>query len=236
MTKFNTKKNILVFNKNLNQYPKKLTKSIIILQKSQTVVSSLHSIYVGLQKGRVSSKGLTEKESDVLRAMLVFSASGLDSVAKQLVRDTLLDVTKKDEASQKQLEKYIERKLKTKNIDGDDMLDIKNLSIILANPSPFERIVRLQEKEITSGSLQSKDELLRIASIFAITPDQICKDLDELTKAFEIRNQIIHEMDINFEGSGNSRRHRNSDQMCLYSNLLLEVGSNFIEAIKTKLA
>ena len=84
--------------------------------------------------------------------------------------------------------------------------------------------------------MQSKDELLKIAAIFAIIPEQICTNIDELAKAFEIRNQIIHEMDINFEGSVNSRWHRNSQKMCLYVNLLLEVGSNFIEAIKGKLS
>ena len=133
------------------------------------------------------------------------------------------------------MEKFIEKKLKTKDSEGSDIVDIKNLANVLATPSPFERIVGIEKKELTSGSLQSKDELLRIASIFAIEPKEICDDVEQLKDAFIIRNQIIHEMDINFESTSNRRRPRNNKEMCFYSNLLLKVGSNFIKAVKIKL-
>jgi hypothetical protein len=167
--------------------------------------------------------------------MLVFSASGLDSVVKQLIRDTLLDVTRKDPNVQKQLEKFIEKKLKMKDNSGIDTVDLKNLANILSTPSPFERIVRTEEKELTSGSLQSKDELLRIATIFAIEPKEIYGNIEQLKEAFDIRNEIIHAMDIDFTSLSNRRRPRNSRKMCFYSNLLLIVGKNFIYAVKNKL-
>ena len=223
------------FKNEFKSFPKKLDRSIVTINKSESIVSSLHSIYLELQSKRITGKGLTEKESDILRAMLVFSASGLDSVVKQLIRDTLLEITRKNDNVQKQLEKFIEKKLKTKDSEGSDIVDIKNLANVLATPSPFERIVGIEKKELTSGSLQSKDELLRIASIFAIEPKEICDDVEQLKDAFIIRNQIIHEMDINFESTSNRRTPRNNKEMCFYSNLLLKVGSNFIKAVKIKL-
>lgn len=223
------------FKDEFKSFPKKLERSIVTINKSQSIVSSLHNIYLDLQSKRKTGKGLTEKESDILRAMLVFSASGLDSVIKQLIRDTLLEITRKNDDVQKQLEKFIEKKLKTKDAEGLDIINVKNLANVLATPSPFEKIIRIEEKELTSGSLQSKDELLRIATIFAIEPKEICKNLEHLKEAFIIRNQIIHEMDINFDSLSNRRRSRNTKIMCLYSNLLLEVSSNFIKAVKNKL-
>lgn len=226
---------ILSFKGEFKSSPKKLERAIVAINKSQSIVTSLHSIYIDLQSKRKTRKGLTEKESDILRAMLVFSASGLDSVVKQLIRDTLLEITRKNDDVQKQLEKFIENKLKAKDNEGSDIVNIKNLANVLATPSPFERILRIEEKELTSGSLQSRDELLRIATIFAIEPKEICTDLEKLKEAFDIRNQIIHEMDIDFESSSNKRRPRNHKRMCFYSNLLLEVGSKFIKAVKNKL-
>lgn len=213
----------------------KLKKSIIIIKKTQKVVNSLFSVYESVQKSRKSNKGLTEKEGDILRSMLIFSASGLDSVVKQLVRDTMLDVTKKNLEVQKQLEKYIERKLKTKNTEGVDILDMKFVSQVLATRSPYERIIEIEIDELTGGSLQSKDELLKIASTFAIEPNQITKNVERLKEIFDARNQMIHEMDINLKSASNKRRNRNGETMCSYSNELIQVGCNFILAVNAKL-
>lgn len=228
-------KKIKTFEKKLKDYPEELERTIIIFLKSQRVVSSLYGVYLALQKSRKSKKGLTERESDVLRAMLVFAASGLDSVVKQLVRDTLPVAAEKHLDVQKQMEKYIERRLKTRNTEGADIVDLKSLSAILVAPSTFKRVIGLYIDDLTAGSLQSRDELIRIGSIYAIETQKICDDLEGLKSAFEARNQIIHEMDINLRSGSNRRRPRNSSQMCKFSNLMLGMGSNFIEAVRLKL-
>lgn len=229
-------KNLLnTHKKNSKIYKKCLKQSIVLFTKSQQIVTALHSVYLDLQKGRTSKKGLTEKETDVLRAMLIFSASGLDSVLKQLVKDTLLLSAKKNQDVQMQLENFIEKKLKQRNSEGKELLDYKILSRILVHQSPFEQIVNINQKDLTAGSLQSADEILKIAAAFAVTQDQICTDIKLLKEIFVVRNQIIHEQDIDLQSTKNRRRPRTHKMMIEYSNLLMSVSSNFIEIVNTRL-
>ena len=49
---------------------------------------------------------------------------------------------------------------------------------------------------LTSQSLQSKDQLLRVGSFFDIQSNSITNDPNRLAGIFTARNQIVHEMDI----------------------------------------
>lgn len=54
----------------------------------------------------------TDEEQDILRAMLIFSSAGLDSMVKQLIRDALPEIIRKSEGAFEMFKTHIERKMK----------------------------------------------------------------------------------------------------------------------------
>jgi hypothetical protein len=95
---------------------------------------------------------------------------------------------------------------------------------------------KLQEG-LVRDSLQSVDSLLRVASNFAIAEKDILKDRGETEKAFNIRNQIIHEMDADLRGqkSIKDRNQRTEKTMYKYSEIILKIGNNFINSVYKKI-
>src|SRR5438093_6910832 len=61
---------------------------------------------------RATGGALTDAEQDLLRAMLVFAAAGLDSLVKQLIRDALRPLAGKDSAVRAELETFVTRQMR----------------------------------------------------------------------------------------------------------------------------
>ena len=110
-------------------------------------------------------------DQDLLRAMLVFASAGLDSVIKHLVKDALPTVIEKDNAACDNFRKFVERKIRQ-----DDQPDYKTMAGILVAKSPIDHMLNLLVRDLTAKSLQSVDELFRIASYFNIESDIISKE------------------------------------------------------------
>src|SRR5437762_13871303 len=58
-----------------------------------------------LERQKGGGGALTVAEQDLLRAMLVFAAAGLDSLVKQLIRDALRTLSARDRAVQAELDR-----------------------------------------------------------------------------------------------------------------------------------
>lgn len=183
-------------------------------------------------------------EQDLLRAMLVFSCSGLDAVIKQLIADALAKVVEKDRGAQHEFQKFVERRLKKSSLNDDKAdlatlptgtLDASLLASVLVQENPRVLLVELLKKTLSNDSLQSKDQLLRVGAHFAITKDQILKDENTTKEGFQIRNEIIHEMDVNLTGQ-KKRRQRTHDNMVKFSKNMLSIAGRFIEEVEKKLA
>ena len=203
-------------------------------------IKSTNAFYTTYQTGRVGSSGTTtHQQQDLLRAMLVFACSGLDAVIKQLVDDALPAIIDKDSGAQNEFEKYIDRILR-KSTGGqqEDMaaavINTKLLSELFASPQPRDKLVQLRLKELGSNSLQSRDQVLMVASCFAIESHKIMTDPDDTKITFDIRNQIIHEMDVNLDGK-KKRRQRKVTAMTKYCENVLNVAISFINATTDKL-
>lgn len=88
---------------------------------------------------------------------------------------------------------------------------------------------------LTGDSLQSRDQLLKVAAHFALTQDDILA-ADKVTKeAFEARNQLAHEMDIDFRAE-HRRRDRAYSDMVRWSENILHVARTFITRVSDKIA
>lgn len=211
----------------------------IVFEYALNSVNEFYSIYQNERDG--SSGSSTHQEQDLLRAMLVFSCSGLDAVVKQLIKDSLPKIIQKDLGAQKEFQKFVERRLKkTSSVEKDKIINIDTafLSQVLVNSNPKNLLMNRLTEHLIVDSLQNKDQLLKVAAYFAITSAEVLSN-DVLTKeAFDARNNIIHEMDVNFKtkGSGQKKRNQRSKTDVLkYCENIFSVASNFINIVSSKL-
>ncbi|MBI2185621.1 MAG: hypothetical protein HYU37_00695 [Acidobacteria bacterium] len=165
-----------------------------------------------------------------MRAALIFAAAGLDSLVKQLVRDTLQIVISKNKGAHAQFTDYIQSRLKRS--DGPDL---RFLAEAIAAERPTNHLQQQLVAELTSSSLQSKDQLLRVAAYFAIPADEISNDLPKLQAVFHARNQIAHEMDILLGQANRGRRQRRARLMKDYASIILTTALAFYSAVEKRL-
>jgi len=162
--------------------------------------------------------------------MLVFACAGLDSMVKQLIRDALPSVIDVDEGAATVFLQRTKRAVYRDNVLNTDLL----LSSIMA-ASPRTVLQQDLLRELTSGSLQSVDELLKTASFFNIPSKDIAPNTKDVKRVFEVRNQISHEMDIDFSQPNRNRRPRARGTMIAHVNQVFAVAKAFLEQTDSKL-
>ena len=219
-----------------DHYPADETRSTLcedahfILCNAHDAASSFLDIFQKVRVGRSAHGTPTDEEQDLLRAMLLFATAGLDSMVKQLVTDALPAVIGKDTGAAENFKQFVERRL-----EKNDRLDRKFLADIIADPDPRGRMLQILVKDLTSKSLQSSEQLLKTAAYFNIPSPNICKDIPGLTAIFDSRNQIAHEMDVDFAQTNRSRRPRARKTIFSSANTIFEVAAKFLENVDSKL-
>lgn len=209
------------------------SKALLILARTHESADALLKAYTLARRqrggpGSRSPRGMsTDEEHDLLRAMLVMAAAGLDSMVKQLVRDALPRVVHEDAHARSGLERYLAGRLRP----GDPEF----LSKVLAAPAPTTAVVDAYVEQLTGSSLQSAAELARAASAFGLEPREVGIDFEQLRSIFDIRNKIIHELDINFAAQRRIRNVRRAPIMGAHTNTLLDIGERILRAVDGKL-
>lgn len=201
----------------------KTDKANKILLTTKNTISSFKRIYE-------NDKKLSENEkSDLLRAVLLFSCSGVDAVMKQLIRDTLGNIIDVDEGAYSNFKDFIEKKIK----NGDEKSNSKILAEIFTRDiKPKETLIEILKNELTSNSLQSAEELARVASFFNIET----MNINEIKEVFFARNQITHEMDVIMDEDELNRRQRSEKNIIKLSNTIIKVAEHYINSINEKLS
>jgi len=213
-----------------------LRSAYFILKYTHEATKSFLDSFEKVRKARKAKGTPTDEEQDLLRAMLLFAASGLDATIKQLVRHTLSLVVESDIGARQNLQKYAERRCSKANmIPSQEHSAAKFLAAIMTHDSPKRAVIEHLVSELTSSSLQSKDQLFRAASHFGIKASEIVTDDSLLDGAFHARNQIAHEMDIDFKQPNRNRVPRRRDDMVQYANILLDVGDGFLAATEKRI-
>ena len=171
--------------------------------------------------------------------MLVFASAGLDSMVKRVVEDALPPIIKQDAKARERLRNFVERQLRR-----NEQPDYKMMASMLTAESPVDETISRLVRDLTDKSLQSVDELLSVASYFAIEDAVITRNPNGLRAVFSIRNEIIHEMDIDSSRPPNAARAqdepvnlrpRERDDMVAAANQILEVADAFLAAVDAKL-
>ena len=201
-----------------------------ILCNALDTSSSLLETFDQLRKGRKAKGTPTDEEQDLLRAMLAFAGAGLDSLAKQLVRDALPRLLTDNAGAIQMFKTFVERKIK----DGDEV-DRSLLADILIDRNPREKLVSMLIRDLTSNSLQSKEAILKVASYFDIPSQNIAEDVNLLDEIFKVRNQIIHEMDVDFSQPNRNRIPRAKSKMVKYTSELFRVSDAFLSEVDKRL-
>jgi hypothetical protein len=210
-----------------------LKTSYDILRQANKVSCSFLNIYTKNRGVRIEKTSSTDDEQDLLRAMLVFATAGLDSMMKQLVKDALEKVIDNNPGALQQLESFALQKLKKGSILDlpAEVTSYKFLSLLITTDSPKKALIAKLIDELRSGSLQSADELLKVANYFAISPEALKLNTKKLKDVFKVRNKIIHEMDITLEKPNRKRTQRNCSDMIQNTNFILKTAENFIKCV-----
>jgi hypothetical protein len=201
-----------------------------ILCNAHDAATSFLDIFEKVRKARNAMGMPTDEEQDLLRAMLVFASAGLDSMAKQLVRDALPSTIDREDGATEMFKDHIERRLSV-----DDRLSRKFLANILADASPRQRLMGQLLTDLTADSLQSAEQLLKAASYFNIPSKQIAQNPNSLKEVFKVRNEIGHEMDIDFSQPNRSRRPRAKQKMVAYTDEIFRAAAAFLAEVDLKL-
>lgn len=205
-------------------------KAAVILERTHDSADALLKAYELAWASRGGPRGMsTDDEQDLLRVMLVMAASGLDSMLKQLIRDTLPSLVAVNERVRDGLEKFATRSIRGEVDVPDSLGGTKFLARVLASAQPQRQVIEEYIRDLTGGSLQSAAELSRIAAALGLSETKV--DHTILKPIFDIRNKIIHELDINLDGDRRKRNLRGRDAMMKATNRLLEVGEQILSEV-----
>lgn len=199
-----------------------------ILRSAHLTASSFLDTFEMSRKGARGTT--TDKQQDLLRAMLTFASSGLDSMIKQLVGDALAEVIDLREGAQAQFQEFVEGRLRR----GEGP-DYRFVARVMASPNPRQSLVDSLVEHLTSRSLQSVEEVLRVGSYFDIPSQELIPDPKAAKKIFLARNPIVHEMDIDFETPNRNRRPRKLMDMKAKTLALFEVAHRFLTEVDARL-
>ena len=214
-------------------------KAAVILKSAHASATALLDAFKLTRERRgtegASPRGMTtHAEQDCLRAMLVMAAAGLDAMMKQIVRDALPALVASDDAVKEEFEKFISRRIRGEGGLVEPASSRDFLARILAAPSHQSQAIEEYIQDLAGGSLQSPKELMRISQALGLRP--LTKENQrKLRKIFDIRNDIIHELDINFAEPRRIRNMRRVSDMTAHANALLATGYNILTEVVSKL-
>jgi hypothetical protein len=188
-----------------------------------------------VERGVKGAGAPTDEEQDVIRAMLVLAAAGLDAICKQVVKDALPFLATVDAGSNEQLVKFAERQLAAaeEHRRGTVPTGNKFLASLFSIATPRRKLIEHFVADLTGSSLQSASELGRVASAVGLALTDI-GIVNELNEAFRVRNQIVHEFDIDFGHPTRNRKQRNLKNLVKLVNVLLDASECLVRETDRK--
>jgi|SRR5579872_5785629 len=216
-------------------------------EKARTILERTHESAAALLKAfdllrtprgrRTARVGMTtDEEQDVLRAMLVMAAAGLDAMTKQLIRDALPLIAHRNSRARAELEKFLARQFAVDVQSITAGRSARFVAGLLSASDLPSRAVALYVEDLTAGSLQSAEELSRIAAAFGLTREDLGTNFEDLRDIFRVRNKIIHDLDVNLEAAGRVRNMRTRPRMAADANALLQASEDLLRAINNQLS
>lgn len=157
-------------------------------------------------------------------------------MTKQVIRHSLPLLAERDRKVEQGIEAFVAKQLRGDE-DGDGVAPSagKFLARILVAQSHRKQVIAEYVGQLAGGSLQSAEELMKVSFALGLDPSACSIDPKRFKPIFDIRNKIIHELDINFEAPRRRRHSRSRDAMVEHANALLLAGENVLLAVAAKL-
>ncbi|MCL7496075.1 hypothetical protein M8I34_32420 [Streptomyces sp. MCA2] len=180
--------------------------------------------------GRDARGRLGRDETDLLRAAIVFTSSGLDASCKRLLRDTVPLLIEGNADAARKFNDYVKLEL----AEGPSA----PLADAILSPTPREEMIRLYVAARTKASFQGSGDLKsRLRDTLGITNAQISHTrLKQLDDFFKARNAIVHDLDYEDPSSsrGTARNTRDlagvrqqcDDALALVSEVISQTAAN----------
>ena len=209
----------------------------LALKHAKASAENFYSAFESVRKARGASGAPTDGDQDLIRAAVVFAAGGLDITVKELIRGSIGILAANDSDVQAEFEKFTRKQLRSENEIGGKADPSKFLAQLLVSPAPYDRLIENYIYDLTGSSLQSTDELFKAAAALDINDTFLKSNKLELTAAFKVRNDIIHELDVNFSGGAGQRKRKSRTKPNLeeHTNLFLEAASYFVDQVNKKI-
>ena len=197
-------------------------------------VESANALWAAYDLARVSRgkpRGITtDQEQDILRAMLIAAASGLDATLKQLLRECLPTLLSRTAELTQAFEKFTQRHLQGGELDVSSV-SAKVLAKLLVAKDPQKQLVEHYVYELTGDSLQSTDQLHKACAALGVDSKPIFGELKSLKAIFDARNQMIHELDMNLGSANRKRRVRSQADMKSFTERLLSISGSIVREV-----
>ena len=204
-----------------------LNKAHTVLLHTRSTAASFLRIFVGRGGGRGAR---SDQDYDLLRAMLVFACAGLDSTIKHVIRDSLAVVIERVAPAEDNFRDFVQRRLGNR---AD--LDATLLARVLTDASPRSVLIGELVRDLTAQSLQSRAQVLRAGSFFDLPSSEIIGDMALFDRIFRARNQIAHEMDIDFDQPRRTRAPRPKQEMVNFTWAILDCAAGFLTGVDRQL-
>ena len=201
----------------------------LVLAHTLSTVNSFLAAF----ESRVGQRGRgapTDQEYDLLRAMLVFACSGLDSMIKHAIRDALPAVIDCVDRAEDNFRDFVEKQL-----PPDGRSTNRLLAAVLTARNPRVALVEHLVRDLTGSSLQSKNQILRAGSFFDLPSRELIDDMSLFDSIFRTRYQIAHEMDIDFNQPRRNRAPRPKQEMVDFTEAVLSCADRFLAGVDAKL-
>ncbi len=208
-----------------------------ILLKTAESVNNFNLLYKIIRRG---SKGgpSTHYQQDLYRAMLIFACAGLDVFVKQLTKTKLSKLITVDKNAQEKFRNYVKNGIDKKSPEKI----LNTVALALIDQNPREIFLKEYLSSMTKDSLQSVGQLCMVSDASGLSTNKIftADRMNALKDAFTVRNQIIHEMDINTSDNllktrgYRTRRQRISPTMEKHTKVILDLAQDLFIAYKNK--
>lgn len=196
-------------------------------------IMRLRGLQAGEEELRALQGRLTHQEEDLLRAAIVFTGAGLDATLKQLILDTLPPLLNGSVQAQEEFEGFATDRLGT-----GEIADTKMITRYLVASSPRAALISDYVNDLTGSSLQSVEEVQRVAGALGISDETLRNRITGLQDLFRARNEVTHELDLERpervgDRTRRIRRLATTKRLCQEG---LEVAQLIVNAVGTLLA
>jgi len=174
-----------------------------------------------------SEKGAAEfrRGQELLRSMVVVACAGLESALKEVLRKTLDPLASSDMMVAAKFEAWVARTMK--DPENSDFM----AHVFSALEPPRHVLIRGYVSEKVSDSLQSTRGLEETIAALGLGKGTLdWNSFANVHRAFECRNQIIHEYDFIEIGGRITRRMRTVEEIVNYVNALFDAGDRILTA------